>query len=112
MNDSVEFLINGKAYKISYPTVGEYYQIECLKQDLSKNNYGGLVSSRTVSGVRALDMIDIEANLTILCPQLIRDLKTGSISKLGILDFKEIEKEYIKTVVPFLKKFYDLMKQE
>lgn len=111
MNDSVEFVIKGKSYTIHYPTVGEYYKIECLKQSLSNNNYGGLLVAGTASSIKALDMIDIEANLSVLAPSLIKDLKVGSISGLGIKDFNEIKKVYIETIVPFMKGVEDVLSQ-
>jgi hypothetical protein len=112
MNDSVEFTVKGRTYTINFPTVGEYYRIECLKQSLSNDNYGGLIVARTISSIKALDMIDIEATLSVLAPQLISDLKTESLSKLGLQDFNEIKKAYKEKVLPFMKKVNDLLNQE
>ena len=112
MNDSVEFEVKGRVYHLNFPTVGEYYRIECLKQTLSNNNYGGLMVGGTVASIRALDMIDIEATLSVLVPQLVKDLKTESIAKLGIKDFNEIKKVYVEKIVPFMKEVNDILNQE
>lgn len=116
MKDSVELVITAQGetrkYKISFPTVGEYYRIQCLKTELSRNNYGGLISAGTVDAVQALDMIDIEATLTVLAPQLIRDLKVDRFSKLGLLDYAMIKKAYIETVSPFMAEIYKALNPE
>lgn len=114
MKNSVELVIKtqqgeSKSYQISFPSVGEYYRIQCLKAELSKNNYGGLLSSNTVDAIQALDMIDIEATLTVLAPQLIKDLKVDRFSKLGLADYAMIKKAYIETVSPFMAEIYDML---
>lgn len=114
MKDSVDLVIStpggeSKKYKISFPTVGEYYDIQCLKAELSKNNYGGLMTSRTIDAVQALDMIDIEATLTVLAPQLIRDLKVKRFSELGLLDYAKIKKAYVETVSPFMSEINEAL---
>ena len=48
-------------------------------------------------------MIDVEATLSVLCPQLVADLKVKSFSELGLKDFKEISDIYMNEVFPFLK---------
>lgn len=116
MKDSVELVISAQGetrkYTISFPTVGEYYRIQCLKAELSKNNYGGLMSAGTLDAVQALDMIDIEATLTVLAPQLIKDLKVERFSKLGLIDYGMIKKAYVATVSPFMAEIYKALNPE
>ena len=59
--------------------------------------------------INKLDMIDIEATLTVMCPALIKDLKVDSISKLDIRDFRVIREAYDEKVVPFFKKVMDAL---
>lgn len=108
MIETCKMEIKGRQYEVAFPNVGQFCRIEALKQDLSMGKYNEMLSSKTSSSLAALDMIDIEATLTILCPALIQDLKVR-IGELGVVDYVEIKKEYVKTVVPFLKKINDIL---
>lgn len=102
-----EIKIKGRSYKIAYPNVGQYYEIESLKQRLGRGYYNALLSNPTKTAQDALDMIDIEATLTVLVPDLLKDMKVDSFSELGILDFKELRSVYNKEIYPFLKELQD-----
>lgn len=110
MKTSVFIEISGRKYEIKYPTVGEYYRIECLKQSLSNGTYSQLMLSNSLNALNALDMIDIEATLLVLSPELIKDLKVKNLSELGIKDYVMIREAYIKEVVPFFKEINELLK--
>lgn len=62
-----------------------------------------MIGNPTISAQRALDMIDVEAALSVLCPQLMSDLKVKSFSELGLKDYKEICDIYMHDIFPFLK---------
>lgn len=109
MTDSKSIRIRGKEYEIHFPNVGEYYSIETAKQKLGKGFYNVLLGNPTKAAQDALDMIDIEATLSILCPALIDDLKVDKFSQLGIGDYKEIKEIYLKEVQPFLKEVNGLL---
>ena len=64
--------IKGHEYKMSFPTVGQYYEIETQKQFLGRGYYNTLLGNRTQAAADALDMIDIEATLTVMLPELHR----------------------------------------
>lgn len=102
--------IKGKDYTVQFPNVGQYYQIEVNKQRLSGGYYNTLLQNPTVSASNALDAIDIEATLSVICPQLLQDLKVHSLSELGLQDFQELRKIYLEQIFPFLKEGYDLLK--
>ena len=85
-----EITVKGRKYEIQFPNVGQYYQIEVNKQRLGKGSYNSLIGNPTITAQRALDMIDVEATLSVLCPQLVADLK-------------EISDIYMNEVFPFLK---------
>lgn len=101
--------IQGKSYEIKYPTVGEYYTIESLKQTLSLGIYNTMAKSNVTTAIHACDMIDLEATLAILCPNLITDLKVESIKDLGLKDYVELKRVYVKEVFPFLKEIEKLL---
>ena len=58
--------------------------------------------ARTKEAIDALDMIDIEATLTVLAPRLIEDMKVDRFSKLGLKDYLMIKKEYLEVIEPFM----------
>lgn len=96
-------------YEIRLPNVGQYRDIEVYKQMLSNGMYSSLVTSGTNSAVNALDIIDIEATLRVLCPKFIEDLKV-EIRDLGIKDFAIIKSAFVKDVRPFMEEIEKLMK--
>ena len=97
-------------YTIKLPTVGQYSDIEATKQILGKGFYNNIVNTNTISSVNAADMIDIEANLTILCPEFIKDLKVKSFRELGLEDYKNIREAYVDQFVPWWKEAIGVLK--
>lgn len=110
MEDKVVKL-KGKEYTIKFPNAGEYYRIETLKQSLGRGFYNTLLGNSTKAAQNALDIIDIEAVLTVMMPELVQDLKVESFSKLGLKDFVEIRKFYDKEIYPFLKEIQSILNQ-
>lgn len=96
-------------YEIKSPTVGQYRDIEVYKQLFSNGMYASLVTAGTVSAVHALDIIDIEATLRVLCPKFMEDLKCD-IKDLGLTDFAEVKKSFKRDVLPLIQEVEALMK--
>ena len=109
INDEVIISVRGHEFPVSFPNVGQYYKIEAMKQSLSRGFYNSMVMSPANRAQHALDMIDIEATLTILCPQMIEDLKVKNFNELAIVDYKEIRDAYYAKVAPFFKEVNDLL---
>lgn len=107
--EEVKISIKGHEYVIPFPNVGQYYRIEAMKQSLSHGFYNSMVMSPASSAQHALDMIDIEATLVVLCPQLIEDLKVKNFNELDVRDYKVIRDEYNGKVLPFFKEINDLL---
>lgn len=112
IKDEVTIEIKGHSYPVKFPNVGQFYQIEAMKQNLSRGFYNSMVMSPSAMAQHALDMIDIEAAIAVLCPKLIEDMKVKNFSELDVRDYKLIRDEYFKTVVPFFKEITDLLKGE
>lgn len=110
IKDEVIIEIKGHSYSVKFPTVGQFYQIEATKQNLSRGFYNSMVMSPSALAQHALDMIDIEAAIVVLCPKLIEDMKVKNFSELDVRDYKLIRDEYFKTVAPFFKEVADLLK--
>ena len=109
METAWQFEIKGKTYNMAFPNVGQYYQIEAMKQALGRGFYKSLSQAVTVSAASACDMIDIEATLTILCPEFIKDLMVKNFSELGLEDFTMIRKAYVDQVTPKLNEFTKIL---
>lgn len=102
--------IFGREYDIQFPTVGQFYSIEAMKQRLSGGMYNSMVLSPADSAQHALDMIDIESTLVILCPKLIEDLKVKNFSELDVRDYIQIRDKYYAEVAPFFKEVQNVLK--
>jgi hypothetical protein len=63
--------------------------------------YNQLASTNTSQAQSAADMVDIEATLTVLVPDFIKDLKSNSFEELGIKDYAEIRSLYIEQILPW-----------
>lgn len=109
LQEEIKFTVKGHEYTVKFPTVGQYYSIEALKQSLGRGNYNTMVQSPLQSVQDALDMIDIEATLTVMCPDLIKDLKV-SITELDIRDYLDIKKAYVQQVAPFFRSVNDVLR--
>lgn len=114
MQDSIILKFQGQSFPIQLNdvTVGKYRDMQVMKQSLSMNNYGSLYRTMMVDSEDALDMIDIEANLTIMCPEFIKALKAPSFSALGLVDFAEIRKEYKQKFEPWWEEVMKLLRPE
>lgn len=106
----VKIEVLGREYSISFPNVGQFYKIETLKQSLSRGCYNTMITSPSPMAQDALDMIDIESTLVVLCPDLISDLKVKNFSELDIRDYKQIRDAYFKSVAPFFEEITNLLR--
>lgn len=111
ITESKRITIRGKDYEVKFPNVGQYYEIEATKQRLGRGYYNTLLGNPTKTAQDALDMIDIESTLSVLVPELIKDLKVNSFSELGLKDYQEVRKIYNKEIFPFLKEISDYLSQ-
>ena len=99
----ITFSLMGKSYQVAYPTVGKLTAIEATKQALTGGQYGNMLRTETLAAQAALDIVDIQATLSILAPDVIKDLEASSFSELGIQDFNTIRDAYRSQIVPWLK---------
>lgn len=101
MNEILNFNFKGKGYTIEYPNIGKYRQIDVLKQSLSLGQYGNLFRTMTKQSEESLDMIDVEAYMTVLCPSLLKSLKIETFSDLSLIDYKELKTAYQDQFIPW-----------
>lgn len=105
-----------KKFKISFPTVGQFYDIEAQKQLKGKGLYGSIAGTNTVTAQHAADMIDIESTLSVLCPDIMEEGKGGlrckSFADLDLEDYVEIKRVYVERFTPWWDNILKLLKPE
>lgn len=109
MEKIIVLRVKGNNYEVKFPNVGQFQDIESLKQVLSKGMYSALMNTNTVSAFEVLDMVDMEAYLTVLTPKLIEDLKCKSFGELGLEDYLELKKVYKESFVPWWNSILELI---
>lgn len=107
---SIIFKTKGGSYTLNFPTVGEYRQIEVQKSGLSAGLYGELINSGTISAAKALDFIDMQAILVVMCPKVITDLKVDSFDDLDIFDANDLLRTYSEQIRPWIESWMKLLK--
>jgi hypothetical protein len=111
MQDSIILKFKGQSFTLNFPTVGQYRDIQVMKQTLSMNNYSAMYRTMMVDSEDALDMIDIEANLSVLCPEFIKALKVP-FNQLGLVDYIGIRDEYKRVFEPWWLEIMKLLRPE
>lgn len=107
--EQIIFKTKGREYPLPAFTIGQYFNIEATKQVLGKGFYNSIAQSPFQSGANAQEAIDMEAIITILIPDLIKDLKCDSISQLGIVDYLELKKDFDAQIVPWWNGVLEMM---
>lgn len=107
-NREVQFVVKGNSYKLTFPTIGQYFDIESQKSLLSRGQYGNMLDSSTIIAYDAIELINIVSLLKVLCPQFIKDLKIDRIEDIDVIDFREVRDTYRKQVKPWYDNWYNL----
>ena len=92
-------------YSIHTPNVGQLIQIEKLKTIMTGGQYGSMILNRTLDAKEVLDNVDMAANLTVICPKLIKDLKADDWMEMDPMDLKELRVQYEKQFTPWFNEF-------
>ena len=116
MEREKRFVFNDVTYSIEFPTVGQFIDIESEKVKCSDGQWGNFIKAGTLSGLRAIQVIECIAILTALCPKIIENLKTKSFLEIDAKDFIVLVKIYQKEILPWysewFKEFNDILKEE
>jgi len=103
MNRELIVKSKGNSYTVSFPTAGQYKNIEVYKSILTKNQYGSMSTNFTNQSIRTLDMVDAIAYITILMPDFVNDSKVNDLEELDIMDMMDLMDEvYVKQLKPFI----------
>ena len=84
------FKVKENEYSIKTPTVEQLWTIEEMKATLTNGKYGSVMATHTYWSEYNLDNIDMFAYLTVLCPNLIKDLEVESWTELNPFDLSLI----------------------
>jgi hypothetical protein len=109
MNKEIKLVIKENEYLVKFPNVGQLSDIEVLKGSISRGLYGAMQSNSTIDSGFALDLVDMEAYFTILCPQLIKDLKVDSFRELDLTDAIDLREVFVDQLLPFIKQWRDII---
>lgn len=78
-----EITFFGEKKTVHFPTIGEYINIERLKQILSRGSYAVMAFSGMDSATKALDLIDAIAYFSVL-------LRTDFEKKVGVISYEDV----------------------
>ena len=103
-----KFNIGEKSFTVKFPNVGQMIDIESLKQALTSNRYGVMVSSGVKSMYLALDIVDTIAFFQVCIPSL---GKFYNITNFANVQYDEI-KDMVDTYINQIKPWYDEVLKE
>lgn len=107
MERTKNFNFQGRNYSVSFPTVGQYMDIESEKIVISKNQWSNLVFQKTLSSFRAMQIIECIATLKILCPDIFKDMKVDNYRNIDAKDFLELLNVYNKEISPWYGEWFE-----
>ena len=110
--EQLNFTVKGKTYHTEDIRVGRFVDFWKMRAAISMGTYGQLYRFSMVGADEALLMMDAEAFFTSFCPEFLRDLKPGSIKEMGLEDWIELRDVYLNTILPWLNKVEELLKQK
>ena len=90
---------NKTHYIINFPDAGKLLRIEELKAALAPR-YKEMEQKQSILSDLALDIVDMQSYFSVLCPQLLKDLRV-SLFDLDIVDVIDLRKQYLKQYVPW-----------
>lgn len=102
MKKTIVITIEGNQYTISFPTIGQMFEIESKQNALSGNAYYEMISSPLKKTQFLVDAIDAISTFFTLIPELRKDMGNKSITELdSLLVKKSLVKAYKKQYKPW-----------
>jgi len=102
--------VKGNTYKVEFPTVGKFLDIESTKIKVSRNEYGGFIQSLTRNSLKALDFVDMISYFSVLVPNLLKDLKSDSYLDLDVMDANELLTVYKENFNPWIESWLKVLR--
>lgn len=101
LNPRISFKIEDNTYTVSFPSVGQMMEIEAMKFALTNNSYTALKTTGLKSSIYVCDLVDTISFLTVMVPELKKDLKVSSFSELEPAKAKIFLMAYKSTIQPW-----------
>lgn len=103
--------IKAQLYSVKFPTVGDFIDIEVMKQNLSGGTYGNMLKTGLITQRAALDRINMIAYFSVLIPELKKDLKVDIFSDIDLIDSIELVQVYKKEIEPWIEEWLNVIKE-
>lgn len=100
----------GQKVTCSFPTVGQFIEIENKKVIFSSGNYNALVNASTDQANYSLDIIDSLSYFSVLFPNLVR--KGLITEKMSLEESKKMTSFYKTKFWPWYKAILEIIKAE
>ena len=107
--EQIEVTIGPNAYVIKRPKVGQIIDIERMKLRLTGGTHNQMLFGSEQSQ-QAYVLVDTVAVLSVLIPELSKDMLVESLLDLRPDQIKEVSKVYEDQVFPWLQQLRDLSK--
>jgi isopentenyldiphosphate isomerase len=107
---ALTFNVKGNQYNIKTPTSGQLWDVEEMKALLTNGQYGNVLNHRTYWSEYNLDNVDMFAYISVLCPQVIKDLEVETWKDLDPFDLAELKNAYKKQFLPWYNEFTKMLK--
>lgn len=104
--------IGKNTYTIKMPNYGQFIDMERLKYKLTGGTKDQMLFSNSNSSIAAFVYTEAIAALTILIPDLTKDLVATSLLELNPIQSKELIKVYTKQIDPWLKAINEAANEE
>ena len=116
MKRQIKFSIKDNAgteitLSMKIPTGGQLVQIENIKALTSGNNYRGMVSTNSIGSDHALDLIDMNAYFSVLCPEILEHLKVNSLLELDIFDLSMVKVVFNDQITPWINEWQTKLRE-
>lgn len=108
----LKFEVKGNSYTIKVPTPGDMIDIERMKMVLSSGYYNEMMRTSTISAQESLMVIDIQSCFSVLCPDLMKDLKCEDVRKMVAEDYQMLKAAYTKEFIPWWNNWLQLFRGE
>jgi len=101
LQKEINIEINGNAYAVKFPNIGQMIDIETKKAVYSGGEYNNLLQSSLVLPNLAASLIDAISTFTVLIPELKTNLTIDNIFELDMADGLKITKAYNEVFSPW-----------
>lgn len=105
--ETILLSIGEKEYNVSFPNVGQMMEIEAAKMALTNGKYIEFSMSMLKTHVYLLDVTDAVSYLSILIPDLKKDLGIANWRNVHPSKLKVIVKAYKEKFIPWYKEIFD-----